>query len=160
MPLVGPHAVSVPGEVAAWEDIHRRFCTQPFHTLLAPAIGYAANGFPVPPGIGRNFSSNAAKLAQFPATAAVLLPGGAVPREGDLLVNPDLARTLCTVADGGADAFYRSALTRQMVEGLRAGGGLFTEADLLPSAEDEPSPPPIAESLTRPPRRRVLLLKC
>ena len=49
--------------------------------------------------------------------------------EGDLLVNSDLARSLRIVADGGADAFYRSAFTRELVAGLRAGGGLFTEAD-------------------------------
>ena len=129
MPLVGPHAVSVPGEVAAWEIVHRRFCTKPIAQLLDSAIGYAADGFPVSPGIGRNFSSNAAKLAKFPSTAAVLLRNGVPPGEGDTLVNADLARALRIVADGGAEAFYRSAFTRQMVDGLRAGGGLFTEAD-------------------------------
>ena len=59
MPLDGPHAVSVPGEVAAWEVIHQQFCTKPFAQLLDGAIGYAENGFPLPPGIGRSFASNA-----------------------------------------------------------------------------------------------------
>ena len=54
MPLDGPHAVSVPGEVAAWEVIHQQFCTKPFAQLLDSAIGYAENGFPLPPGIGRS----------------------------------------------------------------------------------------------------------
>ena len=80
MPLEGPHGVSVPGEVAAWEVLHRQFCTKPFAQLLDPAISYAAEGFPVPPGIGRNFSSNTAKLAQFPSTASVLLKDGTPPR--------------------------------------------------------------------------------
>ena len=129
MPLDGPHAVSVPGEVAAWEEIHRRFCTQPFAQLLDSAIGYAENGFPVPPGIGRSLASNAGKLAQFPSTASVLLGTGAPPREGDILVNKDLARSLQLVAKGGADEFYRGDLARRMVQGLQAGGGLFTTAD-------------------------------
>ena len=124
MPLEGPHAVSVPGEVAAWEVIHQRFCTQPFARLLEPAIRYAQEGFPIPPGIGRNFASNAAKLAQFPSTAAVFMPRGTPPAEGDILVNTDLAETLRIVADGGADAFYRSAFTRRLVAGLRARRGL------------------------------------
>jgi gamma-glutamyltranspeptidase/glutathione hydrolase len=129
MPLDGPHAVSVPGEVAAWEVVHRRFCTRPFAQLLDSAIGYAEEGFPLPPGIGRSFASNASKLAQFPSTASVLLRGGTPPREGDRLANPDLARSLRAVAAGGADEFYRGALARSLVAGLRAGGGLFTEAD-------------------------------
>src|SRR5207302_4941354 len=63
MPLDGPHAVSVPGEVAAWGVIHERFCTKPFAQLLDGAIGYAENGFPLPPGIGGSVASSAGELA-------------------------------------------------------------------------------------------------
>ena len=48
---------------------------------------------------------------------------------GDVLVNADLARSLQLVATGGADEFYRGDLARRMVQGLEAGGGLFTVAD-------------------------------
>ena len=82
-----------------------------------------------PPGIGRSLASNAGKLAQFPSTASVLLRRGAPPQEGDVLVNADLARSLQLVATGGADEFYRGDLARRMVQGLEAGGGLFTMAD-------------------------------
>jgi gamma-glutamyltranspeptidase/glutathione hydrolase len=164
MPLAGPHAVSVPGEVAAWEVIHRRFCTRPLAQLLDSAIGYAAEGFPIPPGIGRSFASNAAKLAQFPATAAVLLPQGRTPAEGDLLVNADLARSLRLVAADGADAFYRGPLARQMVDGLKAGGGLFSEADF--NGHQAEVYDPIATTYrdytvyqTRPPSQGFLLLE-
>lgn len=164
MPLEGPHAVSVPGEVAAWEVIHRRFCTRPFASLLDSAIGYAENGFPLPPGIGRSFASNTAKLAQFPSTAAVLLRAGTPPKEGDLLVNADLARSLQLVAKGGADAFYRGALARQMVQGLQAGGGTFTEADFAGHQAEVYEP--LATTYhghtvyqTRPPSQGFLLLE-
>ncbi len=129
MPLDGPHAVSVPGEVAAWETLHQRYCTKPLAQLLESAIGYATEGFPVAPGIGRSLASNAAKLGQFPSTAAVLCRTGAPPREGDILVNRDLAHSLRLVAQGGAEAFYRGELTQRMVQGLQAGGGLFTLED-------------------------------
>lgn len=129
MPLEGPHAVSVPGEVAAWEALHQRFCTKPMAQLLDSAMGYADNGFPVPPGIGRSLASNVGKLAQFPSTASVLLRQGMPPREGDMLVNADLGRTLRLVAEGGAEAFYRGDLAQRMVQGLGAAGGLFTLAD-------------------------------
>ena len=163
MPLEGPHAVSVPGEVAAWEVVHRRFCTKPFAQLLDSAIGYAEDGFPLPPGIARSFGSNAAKLSQFPSTASALLQAGAPPKEGDILVNRDLARTLRSVAEGGADEFYRGALARKLVQGLRAGGGLFTEADFAGHQAEVYEP--IATTYrahtvyqTRPPSQGFLLL--
>jgi gamma-glutamyltranspeptidase/glutathione hydrolase len=163
MPLEGPHAVSVPGEVAAWEVVHRRFCTKPFAQLLDSAIGYAEDGFPLPPGIARSFGSNAAKLSSFPSTASALLQAGAPPKEGDILVNRDLARTLRSVAEGGADEFYRGALARKLVHGLRAGGGLFTEADFAGHQAEVYEP--IATTYrahtvyqTRPPSQGFLLL--
>ena len=82
MPLTGPHAISVPGEVAAWEEMHRRFCTRPFAQLLEPAIGYAWEGFPVPPGIGRDFEHGVSKLSQFPSTVEVYMKDGSPPGEG------------------------------------------------------------------------------
>jgi gamma-glutamyltranspeptidase/glutathione hydrolase len=164
MPLDGPHAVSVPGEVAAWEVLHQRFCTKPFAQLLDSAIGYAAEGFPVPPGIGRNLASNAAKLAQFPSTAAVLLRHGTAPQEGDMLANPDLARSLTLVATGGAEEFYRGSLARHMLHGLQAGGGTFTAADFAGHQAEVYTP--IATTYrdrtiyqTRPPSQGFLLLE-
>lgn len=129
MPLDGPHAVSVPGEVAAWDEVHRRFCTMPLDRLLEAAVGYAREGFPLPPGIGRSFDHGVAKLSQFPASASVFLPDGRPPVEGDILVNPDLARTLGRVAVGGAQEFYRGGLAKVMVQALRTAGGTFTEED-------------------------------
>ena len=129
MPLTGPHAVSVPGEVAAWQEVHQRFCTMPFPELIGPAIGYAQDGFPVSPGIAGDFARGVDKLAQFPSTVSVYLSNGIPPNRGDTLVNKDLADSLRTVAQGGHDAFYRGELTRSMVEGLNAGGGLFKQDD-------------------------------
>ena len=63
MPLDGPHAISVPGAVAAWDVVHRRFCTKPLARLLDSAIGYAEDGFPIPPGIARSFAAAATPCA-------------------------------------------------------------------------------------------------
>ncbi len=164
MPLHGPHAVSVPGEVAAWEAIHRQFCTKPWAQLLDSAVGYAEAGFPIPLGIGRGFASNTAKLAQFPSTASVLLRAGAAPQEGDILVNRDLARSLRLIAQGGADEFYRGALAHQLVQGLQAGGGMFTAEDFAGHQADVYEP--IATTYrghsiyqTSPPSQGFLLLE-
>ena len=129
MPIAGPHSVSVPGEAAAWEALHRKFGTLPFAELLAPAIRYAENGFPVPPRIARVFANSAELLGRFSATADIYLSNGRPPREGEMLANPDLAASIRQVAQGGADAFYRGHLADQMVAGLNGAGGLFTETD-------------------------------
>ena len=101
MPIQGPHSVTVPGEAAAWEAMHRNFCTMPMPDLLAPAIGYAENGFPVPARIARVFANNAELLARFTATADIYLANnGRPPREGEVLANPDLANTIRRVAAG------------------------------------------------------------
>jgi gamma-glutamyltranspeptidase/glutathione hydrolase len=164
MPLDGPHAASAPGEVAAWEQVHQRFCTRPFPDLLGPAISYAENGFPLSPRISRDFAGSAAKLAQFPSSAAVLLPAGRPPGEGETLVNQDLASSLRMVAQGGAQEFYRGALARRMVAGLRAGGGLFTEEDFANHRAEVYDPISVSYRghtvyQTRPPSQGFLLLE-
>ena len=172
MPIDGPHSISVPGEVAAWEEMHRRFCTMPFASLLETAIGYAAEGFPVSPGIGRNFAHAVDKLSQFPASAAIYAsnngsnggPSNQMKAEGEILANPDLARSLQQVAQGGADEFYRGDLARRMVQELGKAGGLFTESDFAEHRLDVYDP--IATTYrghevyqTRPPTQGFLLLE-
>lgn len=164
MPLEGPHAVAVPGEVAAWEEFHQRLCTVPFAELLEPAIAYAQDGFPLSPGISRDLAASVAKLAQFPASALLLLPNGEPLGEGDTLVNKDLATSLNLVAKGGAEEFYRGDLARRLVEGLNASGGLFQEADFASHRADVYQP--ISTTYrghtvyqTRPPSQGFLLLE-
>ncbi len=164
MPIDGPHSISVPGEVAAWEEIHRRFCTKPFPQLLDTAIGYAEEGFPVSPGIGRSFEHAVDKLSKFPASAAIYLTDGIPTGEGDILANPDLAGSLKQVAQGGADAFYRGPLTKQMVKGLAESGGLFTESDFAGHRAEvyDPITTTYRDHLvyqTRPPSQGFLLLE-
>ena len=164
MPLEGPHSISVPGEVAAWEEMHRRFCTMPFANLLETAVGYAEEGFPVSPRIGRSFAGAVRKLSQFPASAAIYSSNGGMKKEGEVLANPDLARSLQQVAQGGADEFYRGDLARRMVKELRKAGGLFTESDFAEHRLDVYDPISTAYHgytvyQTQPPTQGFLLLE-
>ena len=167
MPIAGPHSASVPGEAAAWEALHRNLGTMPFADLLAPAIRYAAEGFPVPARMARVFAGNAELLARFTATADIYLRNnGRPPREGEVLANPDLAGVIRQVAEGGADAFYRSALTGQLVDGLNRAAGmeLFAVDDFARHYAEVGEP--ISTSYrghtvyqTRPPSQGFLLLE-
>ena len=150
--------------MAAWQALHDRFGAIPFADLLAPAIRYAEQGFPVPTRLARTFAGNAELLSRFSATADVYLRNGRTPREGDVLANSDLANSIRQVADGGADAFYRGPLAGQMVAGLNNAGGLFTEADFNNHYAEVGEPISTAYRghrvyQTRPPSQGFLLLE-
>ncbi|MFQ5861250.1 MAG: gamma-glutamyltransferase [Dehalococcoidia bacterium] len=165
MPLEGPLAPSVPGEVHAWETVLGLFGTWPLERLLEPAIGYAEEGFGLPPKQSGAFTTCADTFARYPATAAVFLEEGRPYQAGEVLVQRDLARTLRRVAQGGAEAFYRGDLAREMVRALQEAGGLFTQEDFA-RHETEVYEPPISTSYhgftvhqTRPPSQGFLVLE-
>jgi gamma-glutamyltranspeptidase/glutathione hydrolase len=131
MPIDGPLCPSVPGEVDAWETIVNRFGTMPLAELLAPAIELAEEGFPLPKRIGNYFTSHVEKLKKYPTSARVYVKeDGTAYKEGDILVQKDLARSMRMVATGGADEFYRGALGKEVAQGMADGGGLLDGGDL------------------------------
>ncbi len=131
MPLRGMLAVAVPGAVEAMATAVEQWGSGRFTLgqLLEPAIGYAAEGFPVAPKVATWITQAADVIAQFPSSARVFMPQGHLPRAGDVLMMPDLARTLRAVATGGREVFYRGDVARQVVSYCRDHGGLFTERE-------------------------------
>ncbi|RME41009.1 MAG: gamma-glutamyltransferase [Planctomycetota bacterium] len=115
IPAFGPLPVSVPGCVDGWFELHRRFGKLPMEQILAPAIRYAREGFPVSELIAYYWKIGGRILGRFPNFAATYLPGGKAPAKGDIFRNPDLARTYEIIATQGRDAFYRGQLTDVMV---------------------------------------------
>src|SRR5215813_2303652 len=86
MPQNGIYSVTVPGAVAGWDALRSRFGTKPFAELLAPAIYYAENGFPVSEVIAKRWGSTASlnKLSQLPNTAKTFLVDGHAPKTGEI----------------------------------------------------------------------------
>ena len=112
--------VGVPGTVAQWNLAVRRFGTMPLAALLAPAERAARRGFVVDQTFVDQTAANAARFADFPATAALFLDADGTPRDvGSILRNPDLAATYRLIARGGAQAFYRGALAADIVRAVR-----------------------------------------
>lgn len=129
VPSSGPLSVSVPGAVAAWVDAHDRWGSMPLQRLLAPAIGYARDGFPVSERLAFDFSTQGRGLRG--AARDLYLPGGEPPRPGSLLRNPELAETLEAIAERGSAGFYEGWVAESLIELLDATGGLLTRQDLL-----------------------------
>lgn len=112
LPARGPLAVSVPGAVDGWFELHRRFGRMPMAQILQPVIEYAREGVPVPPVIAFYWQRSEFLAEQCANFGPTFLPDGKAPEVGDIFRNPDLARTLELLATGGRDAFYRGEIAR------------------------------------------------
>ncbi len=126
MPWRGWDSVTVPGCVAGWIDLSRRFGRLPFADLFEPAVRHARSGFPVGP-----VTATAWKLAEkhFDGSdfASTFLPA---PEAGDVWASEDHARTLEAIAASEGDAFYRGELAKTIAAASRAGGGGLALEDL------------------------------
>ena len=130
MPGGGIHTVTVPGAVAGWDAMRSRFGKLPLADLLAPAIYYADEGFPVTDVIADYWAGGAARLAAEPLAAQTFLPNGHAPRAGEVFKNPRLAGTLRLIAQKGAAGFYEGKTAEAIVAISREKGGAMTLADL------------------------------
>lgn len=145
----------VPAAPDAWILALERYGTLSFGDVAAAAIRYAREGFPMHPVMAHYIGKNADGYRRWPASSAIWLPGGRAPREGELFVQTDLARSLQFMVDeeraarprgriaglrAARDAFYRGDLAAAMVRYHRENGGWLT-ADDLASYRSEVMPP-------------------
>jgi gamma-glutamyltranspeptidase/glutathione hydrolase len=137
IPYVGVLPVTVPGAVDGWFELHGKFGRLPMTEILAPAIRYAKQGFPITQVIGAGLALNlmllgqyAEQIEEFDNARGVYMPGGRAPSEGEIFRNPDLARTYERIAEGGRDAFYRGEIARVIDAYMRRIGGYLRKEDL------------------------------
>ena len=126
----GHLAAGVPGSVAGLWALHQRLGSTPWAELLAPAIELAERGFAVDERLALAITDAERKLERFPATRGLLLPEGRPPRPGEVLDNPDLARTLRRIAEQGPAGFYGGVTAELLTREMERGGGIMTLADL------------------------------
>ena len=143
---LGYLACGVPGSVAGLWAVHQKYGTLPWGELLEPAYRLAKEGFVVSALLARDLFDTHDKLIQFPATAAIFTrarrsangtdgvsgesAGHMAFREGDVLVQKDLAWTIKKVMEEGRDGFYKGEVAALVAADMRANGGLITEEDL------------------------------
>ena len=130
IPPLGPLPVTVSGAVDGWFELHGRFGRLPMSDVLAPAIGYARNGFPVTEVIANGWQRNARALEKFPGFRETFMPGGHAPAKGEMFANPRLARTYEAIAKDGRDAFYKGDIARAIDAYMKANGGFLSYEDL------------------------------
>ena len=129
-PEFGPLPVTVPGAVAGWSELHKKFGKLPIDHLFKPTIAYAREGFPVTETIAYYFTLNKQRFQDYPNFKEVWMANGDVPKTGEIFKNPALGNTLETLADKGLSEFYTGDIARITADFIQAQGGFLSYDDL------------------------------
>jgi gamma-glutamyltranspeptidase/glutathione hydrolase len=129
-PMRGWDTVTVPGAVAGWAALHRRFGRLAFADVLAPALEYAERGFAVSPIVQDKWQRAAPLLNGVAGFDEHFLPRGRPPEVGEHFVLAGAARALKRIAESGGEDFYRGEIAQAIVAYAKAGGGTLSLADL------------------------------
>jgi len=130
IPPRGVLPLSVPGTVDGWFELHEKFGQLPMAQVLAPAIEYARQGFPVTEVIAYYFERNAEVLKDQPGFADVFMKDGQPPQKGERFTNPDLANTLEKIGTEGRDVFYKGDIAKTIGDFVSEHGGFLSYDDL------------------------------
>jgi gamma-glutamyltranspeptidase/glutathione hydrolase len=126
----GPLAAGIPGSVAGLTLAQERYGRLSLAEVIAPAIMLARDGFAISRSLSEAMAGAADRLQRFDATTRVFFPDGKALPPGHRLVQPDLARTLTSIAEQGPHAFYRGAIARMIADEMTRSGGVMTLDDL------------------------------
>ncbi len=136
MPRHGFLPVTVPGAPSAWAALSQRFGRLPLGDVLAPAIRYAVQGYPLSPTLAQGWAGafqTYRRILDGPEFAAwfdTFAPQGRAPVVGERWWSPGHAATLTEIAETGAESFYRGALAERIDAFSREHGGSLSAEDL------------------------------
>ena len=123
-------SVGVPGTVAGLHMAWKAHGKLPWRRLVAPAVTLARDGIMVTDGLARSLKEVLPEMKKYPAAVAQFSRSGVAYEMGDVLKQPELARTLERIADRGPAGFYEGETAALIEKEMKAGGGLITRADL------------------------------
>src|SRR5437660_11708240 len=132
IPPTGMLPISVPGTVDAWAELHKKFGKLKFSDDLAPAIGYAEEGFPVTDLIAYYWTFGPRLYKGLPGAflETYTLDGkGRTPAKGDIFKNSALAKTLRLIAEKGRDAFYKGEIADKVDKFMQENSGFLRKVD-------------------------------
>ena len=130
IPPYGPLPVTVPGAVAGWVSIHKKFGLLEFNKLFNDAINYAENGFPVTELVSYYLERSSEIFAAYPNFKDVWMPNGKTPKKGEIFINKNLAENYKEIANTYGKSFYSGKIAENIVNTVNAQGGFFTMSDL------------------------------
>lgn len=126
----GPLAAGIPGLPAALVHLAQHYGQLPLQQSLAPAVAAAEKGFAVGESYRTLVGFRLQAMQQDAETARIFLRDNQAPAAGELIRQPELAATLRAIGERGLDGFYRGPVAARLIEGVRAAGGIWQQADL------------------------------
>ena len=129
-PMRGWDSVTVPGALAGWEELHKRFGSLPFEDLLQPAIEIAEKGYALAPVVAHKWAAAIPDLQQQPGFAQTFMPHGRAPQIGETFRFPAAAKTFKKIARSGIREFYEGEIAQEIASHAKNNGGSMTEHDL------------------------------
>jgi len=129
LPIYGVHSVSIPGAIDAWCRLLADHGRKGIDAVLVPAIHYAERGYVVHDRVAFDWANSEELLRSNETTRRIFMPEGKAPSVGTVHVQPELARTLRLIAQNGRSGFYEGEVAEDIINCLRALGGLHTLDD-------------------------------
>ena len=129
-PMRGWDVVTVPGALAGWEELHRRFGSLPLGDLLQPAIEIAERGYAMAPVVAHKWAAAIPDLRDQPGFAGAFMPHGRAPEIGEIFRFEAAAKTLKKIAKSGIREFYEGEIAEAIASYAKNHGGAMTLNDL------------------------------
>jgi gamma-glutamyltranspeptidase/glutathione hydrolase len=129
MPLTGMETITVPGAFDGWLTLLEKYGSMKLGDLMAPAISYAENGFPVMEKISADWEPEVGKLKKDAAASATYLVNGGAPAPGTVFTQKNLARTFRTLVKGGREVYYHGEIAKAIVDYCQKNGGFLAMED-------------------------------
>ncbi|KAI1394369.1 gamma-glutamyltranspeptidase [Hypoxylon trugodes] len=149
IPMASVHAVSVPGAAAGWYDTVQRFGSGKvsLEQILAPAIRLGEEGFPVSEGVAYFWNKSEPQIRQASPNGGEMLKkdpsaqnGVRAPKAGEIMKNPNLAKTFRALATEGKKGFYAGHIATELVKVVQDLGGHLELDDLTHHLETGTEP--------------------
>jgi gamma-glutamyltranspeptidase/glutathione hydrolase len=130
-PSVNGHlSVAIPGLVKGLFETHKELGRLPLGQVMGDAIAIAENGFVIYPALAEEIEERRQWLEMYPSSRGIFFGAKGPLREGEILRQPDLARTLRAIAQDGYKVFYEGEIAKKIVAEMKSGGGIIDVADL------------------------------
>ena len=130
IPAYGPLPVTVPGAVAGWVALHKKFGNKEFDSIFNNAINYAENGFPVSELVAYYLEGSANRFKNYPNFSDIWMKNGKTPIKGEVFKNKELANTYEKIASTYGKDFYVGDIAKKIANFIQSQGGLLEEDDL------------------------------